>query len=69
VGRLALRLPGGHDRSVEPVVEREDVTSVLNGIFDMNRRLARIADDVRVIRLVLENDDEEEEEEADGPDG
>jgi hypothetical protein len=52
---------------MEPLVDRDDVTAILSGVFDISTRLARIADDVRVIGQLLEDDDgEEEEEEADG---
>jgi hypothetical protein len=37
---------------------------VLAGIFDMKMSLAEIANDVRAIRVLLEDGDEEEEEEA-----
>jgi hypothetical protein len=38
----------------------------MDAAFDLRANLARIADDVRVIRLILEDEDEEEEEEDQG---
>jgi len=52
---------------VEAAFDDRDVTSILSGIFDMKANLVRIADDIRAIRLLLEDgDEEEEEEEEDG---
>jgi hypothetical protein len=46
-------------------MEDEDVRDIIVGIFDMNRKLNRIGEDVRAIRreLVEEDDDGEGEEE------
>ena len=46
-----------------------DVTSILSGIFDMKSSLAQIAEDLRAIRLILEDGDEEEEEDEDDGEG
>jgi hypothetical protein len=48
---------------MEPLFDERDLTSILSGIFDMKVSLAQIANDVRAIRLLLEDGDEEEEEE------
>ena len=59
----------GDDAGVTSAFDDRDLDAILGGIFDMNVSLDRIADDVRVIRSLLEDgDEEEEEEEADGPD-
>jgi hypothetical protein len=42
--------------------EPDDVTTIISGVFDVNRRLGDIARDVRVIRELLENDEEEDPE-------
>ena len=57
------------DRDVEPAFDERDVTTIMNGVFHMNVHLARIADEVTAIRVLLEDGDEEEEEEndRDGP--
>jgi len=47
---------------VNGVVEREDVNAILAVSFDLSIKLERIAEDVRVIRWLLEDGDEEEEE-------
>jgi outer membrane murein-binding lipoprotein Lpp len=46
--------------------EREDVTSIIGGVFDLNAKLARISEDVAAIRRLLEEDDGEEEEAEEG---
>ena len=51
-------------RVVKPAFEDRDVTAMLNAFFDTKVRLAQIGDDVRTIRLILEDGDEGEEEEA-----
>jgi hypothetical protein len=51
----------------EPLVDRDDVSALLSGIFDMNAKLAGVSEDVHRIRLLLEDDDGEEEEEEDEP--
>jgi len=44
------------------------VTSIVNGVFYANVQLEEIADDIRRIRLLLEDGDEEEEEDGgEGP--
>jgi hypothetical protein len=53
---------------MESAFHDRDVTSILNGVFHMNGHLADIAEDIRAIRLLLEDGDEEEEEESDGGD-
>jgi hypothetical protein len=45
-----------------PVVEREDVTSIISGIFDIRLKLDVIARNVVAIRNLLDEDDEEEED-------
>lgn len=48
------------------MVDDESLRDIIVGIFDLNRRLHRIAVDVRAIRQVLlEEDDDGEEEEGD----
>jgi hypothetical protein len=48
------------------VIDDEYLRDIIVGIFDVNRRLHRIAGDVRVIRQEpLEEDDDGEEEEGD----
>ncbi len=62
----------GDDASMESSFDERDVASVFAGIFDMKASLAEIANDVRAIRVLVEDgDDEEEEEEApeEGPSG
>jgi hypothetical protein len=54
---------------VDAPFDERDVTSLLNGIFDVKASLADIANDVRAIRLLLEDGDEEEEEEEDPGEG
>jgi hypothetical protein len=48
---------------VESPLERDDVTSIIGGVFDLNAKLAGIAQDVVAIRRLLENEDGEEEAE------
>ena len=50
-------------------VEREDVDAILSGLFDMNRKLARIDRNLEVITRWLENGDDDEEEEEEDPPG
>ena len=54
---------------MEPPIDDRDVDSILSGVFHLNANLAEIADDVKAIRLLLENGDEEEEEEEDDGQG
>jgi hypothetical protein len=42
--------------------EPDDVTTIIIGVFDVNRRLGDIARDVHVIRELLEGDEEEDPE-------
>ena len=51
---------------VDAAFDDRDVTSILNGVFYANVYLEQIADDIRAIRLLLEDGDEEEEEEDNG---
>jgi hypothetical protein len=60
--RLAPGMPKGEDPAVEPVFDERDVSAILNALFDMKVNLDRIAAEVRVIRLVIQDDDDEEEE-------
>jgi hypothetical protein len=41
--------------------EQEDVLATLKGVFDVNAKLADIAQDVDAIRRMMEDGDEEEE--------
>ena len=53
---------------MESGFDDRDVGAILGGIFDMKATLSEIADDVHLIRLLLEDGDgEEEEEDVDGP--
>jgi hypothetical protein len=47
-------------------VESEDAISIIEGVFQMNARLGDIADDVRAIRRLLEEDDDGDERDEDG---
>jgi len=49
---------------MEPRFDEGDVSAILGGVLDANRRLAAINADVRKIRILLEDGDEEEEEDA-----
>ncbi len=53
---------------MEPAFDERDVTTIMNAAFDMKVRLDQIGDDVRTIRLNLEDGDEEEAEEDGRPD-
>ena len=44
--------------------EREDVVSIMAGVFDLNVKLDAIARTGAQIRRLMEDDDEEEEEET-----
>ena len=46
---------------VEPRFDERDVAGISSGIFYMNGYLAQIADELKTIRLLLEDGDEEEE--------
>lgn len=48
---------------MEPAFDERDVTSILSGVFDLNTKLERVAEDIHAIRRILEDGDEEEEEE------
>ena len=52
---------------MEAPFDDRDVTSILSGIFDVKAYLAQIANDVRIIRQLLEDGDEGEEEEEEDP--
>ena len=54
---------------VDAAFDERDVTSLLRGVFDMKASLAEIADDVRAIRVLLEDGDEEEEEDENPGEG
>lgn len=43
--------------------EREDVVSIMAGVFDANAKLESIAQDVAAIRRLIDDEDDEEEEE------
>jgi hypothetical protein len=43
-------------------LDRDDVNAILDGIFDANRRILRVRDDVVAIRRLLESYGEEEDE-------
>ena len=45
----------------EPPLDRDDVTAIINGVFEANVKLVD-KDDVAAIRRLLEDDGEEEEE-------
>jgi hypothetical protein len=47
-------------------VDREDVVAIIGGLFDANSNLAQIADDVKAIRRLLEEENGREEEEEEG---
>ncbi len=67
-GQLASHSWCKHHLEVEPLVDRDDVTALLSGVFDLNMKLATVSEDVHVIRQPMEDDDGEEEEEKDvGP--
>jgi hypothetical protein len=42
--------------------ERADVDAILGGIFDLNIRVERAADELTAVRRLLEDDDQEEED-------
>ena len=43
-------------------LDRDDVNAILDGIFDANRRILRVRDEVVAIRRLLESYGEEEDE-------
>jgi hypothetical protein len=47
---------------VELPFDRADVDATLSGLFDLNDRVERVADELTAIRRLLEDDDEEEED-------
>lgn len=55
-----------HDSAVrigrEPSFDHNDVTSIINRLFEMNAELADIGADVASIRRVLEEEDDEADE-------
>ena len=46
--------------------EREDIVSIIGGLFDTNAKLERVAQDVAAIRDLLDENDDEEEAQEDG---
>jgi len=46
----------------EPPLDRDDVTAIINGVFEANVKLVDLKDEVVAIRRLLEDDGEEEEE-------
>jgi hypothetical protein len=47
---------------VELPFDRADVDAILSGLFDLNDRVERVADELTAIRRLPEDDDEEEED-------
>jgi hypothetical protein len=43
-------------------LDRDDVNAILDGIFDANRRILRVRDEVVAVRRLLESYGEEEDE-------
>lgn len=43
----------------EPPFDCDDVTSIINGLFEVNAKLADIAEDVGATRGLMDEDDEE----------
>jgi hypothetical protein len=43
-------------------LDRDDVDTILRGVFDANRRILRVQDEVVAIRRLLESHGEEEDE-------
>jgi hypothetical protein len=43
-------------------LDRDDVETILRGVFDANRRILRVGDEVIAIRRLLEDYGEEEED-------
>jgi hypothetical protein len=43
-------------------LDRDDVDTILRGVFDANRRILRVRDEVVAIRRLLESYGEEEDE-------
>jgi hypothetical protein len=50
---------------MEPLVDRDDISALLSGVFDLNTKLGHIMDDIHAIRGLMEDDDGEEEEAQD----
>lgn len=48
---------------MEPWEPRDDFTTIMNTLMNIDARLQEVADNVGAIRRLLEDDDEEEEEE------
>ena len=44
-------------------IEPSDVTTIIDGIFQINARLGDLTEDVRAIRRLIEEDDDGEEPE------
>jgi hypothetical protein len=55
---------------VEAALEREDVTTIIEGLFSINATLVDVREHLAVVRVLLgeEPDGEEEEETDPGPD-
>jgi hypothetical protein len=51
---------------VEPVVTRDDVTAIINGIFVVGARVADVHAELLAIRRLMEDDGEGTEEDPDG---
>ena len=68
-GHLAPSSDARDHHRVDATFDDRDVDSILSGVFDMKVSLAQIANDIRAIRLLLEDGDEEEEEEEDPREG
>ena len=64
---MRTRFPEATITRVEKAFDDRDVTSILSGIFDVKAYLAQIANDLRVIRQLLEDGDEGQEEEEEDP--
>jgi hypothetical protein len=43
-------------------LDRDDVDTILRGVFDANRRILRVRDEVVAIRRLLESHGEEDED-------
>jgi hypothetical protein len=52
---------------VSAAFDERDVTSILSGVFDIRSYLAHIAEDLHIIRELIEGDDDGEETEDEEP--
>jgi hypothetical protein len=43
-------------------LDRDDVDTILRGVFDANRRIVKVRDEVVAIRRLLESNGDEEDE-------